>query len=82
MLKCRKLSFSVVVLIIFCIIPSNQAYSTEYIIDHPMRVKVIQQELWDKGVNKQVEKNAPSKENKKVIYFPEELELALRLISS
>ena len=46
-------------------------------------VKIISQDLWSNGVfQKEKVENLDTKDSKKVIYFPEELEIALRLINS
>ena len=82
MLSCLKKLKTVFVLVILAVF-SQTIFASETIdiVDHQLRVKVIKQELWHKGIQSPSEKDSsPKKDN--VIYFPEELELALRLISS
>ena len=45
-------------------------------------VKVLSQELWNKGILNESETPIEKSNSKNVIYFPEELEIALRLIDS
>lgn len=52
------------------------------IVGHDLKIKVLKKELWEKGVieDNQVNENNIKKDN--TIYFPEELEIALKLISA
>ena len=58
------------------------SFSAENIDNRQHIVKVLSQDLWNKGILNETETPIEKSNSKNVIYFPEELEIALRLIDS
>ena len=83
MLKCTRFAVSVYFLVSFVLSSSNLQASENNKIHHDLKIKVIRDSLWNKGlVGKDDVKNIDqSSKKKRVLYFPEELELALKILA-
>ena len=79
MKSCLKLVFSVVFLVITLVFP-QLARSNELPERSSYTVKVLTKELWNNGVKTEPQEVHETSDSKATIYFPEELEIALRLI--
>ena len=80
MKSCLKFVFAVVFLVITLVFP-QLARSNEPLDRSTYTVKVLTKELWNNGVKVETQEVHEGNESKGTIYFPEELEIALRLIN-
>lgn len=83
MKKCLVVAVSVVFLVSIAFVSSPVKAGEENSLKKDLKIEFVKSELWTKGV-KQANKgsdslSAPKKDN--TLYFPEELEFALRLIA-
>lgn len=80
MRNCLKL-LSVVVIFCTYLAISPTALASDQNERAAFTVKVVGHDLWKNGVKLKDEVSKESNKDKKTIYFPEELEIALRLIN-
>ncbi len=81
MLSCVKSSRAVILLFIFLAF-SFSGYAEIKIPSAKQTLKIVSQELWESGVLSQELEKPSESDQKNVLYFPEELEVALRMIDS
>ena len=83
MKKCLVVAVSVVFLVKMAFVPSLSWAGERNMIEKDLKIEFVKSELWTKGINqskKEMDTISVSKKDN-TLYFPEELELALRLIA-
>ena len=83
MKKCLVVAVSVVFLVSMAFVASPVKAEEKSSLKKDLKIEFVKSELWTKGVSKannvSDSLSAPKKDN--TLYFPEELEFALRLIA-
>ena len=81
--KCLVITISVMILVSVSFSSSPARAGERSSVEKDLKIEFVKSELWVNGVN-QAKKNSnyiPASKEGNTLYFPEELELALRLIA-
>lgn len=81
MRSCVKSSRAVILLFIFLVF-SFSGHADINTSSPRQTLKIVSQELWESGVLSQELERPSDSDQKNVLYFPEELEVALKMIDS